>query len=76
LSKEVAKDRVLELGSVKKALSYPIDLLSEIGVVDLGDYSTGPTSFYSVDESEAERTEERIGIASMIAECIREVSII
>jgi hypothetical protein len=67
LSKEVAKGRVLELGSVKKALSYPIDLLSEIGVVDLGDCSTRPASLRLVDESEAERTEKRIGIASTIA---------
>jgi hypothetical protein len=34
LSKERAKGRVLELGSVKKALTYPSTLLSEIGVVE------------------------------------------
>jgi hypothetical protein len=40
LSKERAKDRVLELGSVRKALTYPSTLLSEIGVVDIADCST------------------------------------
>jgi hypothetical protein len=40
LSKEIAKGRILELGSMMKPLTYPIELLSEIGVVDLGDCST------------------------------------
>jgi hypothetical protein len=35
LSKEKAKGRVLELGTMRKALTYPSELLSEIGVVDL-----------------------------------------
>ena len=39
LSKETAKGRISELGSVKKALTYPSVLLSEIGVVDLVDCS-------------------------------------
>jgi hypothetical protein len=39
LSKEKAKGRVLELGSVRKTLSYPSELLSEIGVVDLAECS-------------------------------------
>jgi hypothetical protein len=76
LSKEAAKGRVLELGSVKKALTYPIELLSEIGVVDFGDCSTGPTSLHSVDENEAERIDVSIEIADTITECIRKVSII
>ena len=46
--KEAAKGRVLESGSVRKALSYPVDLLSKIGVVDLGDCSNGPASLHSV----------------------------
>jgi hypothetical protein len=74
--KEIAKDRVLELGSVKKALSYPIELLSEIGVVDLGDCSTGPTSLHSVEENEAEKIDVSIEIADTIAGCIKKVSII
>jgi hypothetical protein len=41
LLKERAKGRVLELGSVRKALMYPSALLSEIGVVDLADCSAG-----------------------------------
>jgi hypothetical protein len=40
LSKEKAKGRGLELGSVKKALTYPCELLSEISFVDLAEYST------------------------------------
>jgi hypothetical protein len=76
LSKEVAKGSVLELGSVKKALMYQIELLSEIGVVDLGDSSTGPTSLHSVDENEVEKIDVSIEIADMIAECIRKVSTI
>jgi hypothetical protein len=76
LSKEAAKGSVLELGSVKKALMYQIELLSEIGVVDLGDSSTGPTSLHSVDENEVEKIDVSIEIADMIAECIRKVSTI
>jgi hypothetical protein len=76
LSKEIAKDRVLELGSMRKALTYLIELLSEIGVVDLGDCSTRPASLYWVDKNEAERIDVSIGIADTIAECIRKVSII
>jgi hypothetical protein len=76
LSKEAAKGRVSELESVRKALTYLIELLSEIGVVDLGDYSIGPASLHSIDENEEEGIDVSIGIADMIAECIREVSII
>jgi hypothetical protein len=35
LSKKAATSRVLELGCVKKALTYPVELLSETGMVDL-----------------------------------------
>jgi hypothetical protein len=76
LSKEAAKGRVYELGSVKKALTYPIELLSEIGVVDLGDCSTEPATLHSVDENEAEGIDVSIGNADTIATCIRKVSII
>jgi hypothetical protein len=76
VSKEIAKGRVLELGSVRKALTYLIELFSEIGVVDLGDCSTGLASLHSVDENEAEGIDVSIGIADTIAECIRKVSII
>ena len=61
---------------MKKALSYPIDLLSKNGVVDLRDCSTRPASLHLVDESEVERIEERIEIASTSTECIKEESII
>ena len=40
LSKEKAKGRGLELGSVKKTLTYPCELFNEIGVVDLVECST------------------------------------
>jgi hypothetical protein len=74
--REAAKGTVLELGSVRKALSYPVDPLSEIGVVDLGDCSNGPASLYLVDENEVERTEESIEIGDTIAGCLKKVSII
>ena len=76
LRKEATKGRVLELGSVRKALSYPVDLLSEIGVVDLGDYSNGPMFLHSVDENEVEWIEESIEIGGTNAGCLEKVSII
>ena len=39
LSKKIAKDRVSEFASVKKALMFPSVLLSDIGVIDLRDCS-------------------------------------
>ena len=74
--KEVAKSRVLELGSVRKALSYLVEQLSEIGVVDLGDYSNGPMSLHSVDENEVARIEESIEIGDTISGYLKKVSII
>jgi hypothetical protein len=79
LSKEIAKGRVLELGSVKKALMYPSELLSVIGVVYLRDCSTGsigPTSLQSVDENQEERIDACIGSVVSILECSNKVSII
>jgi hypothetical protein len=75
LSKEAATSRVLELGCVKKALTYPVELLNETGVVDLGDCSTCPASLHTFDENNAEGSDVRVGIAETIAECIRKVSI-
>jgi hypothetical protein len=79
LSKEKAKDRGLELGSMKKALTYPCELLSEIGVVDLAECSTGSfgqLSLYSVDEHQEVRTDA--GLANVVSEveCCNIVSII
>ena len=74
--KEAAKSRVLELGSVRKALSYPVEQLSEIGVVDLEDYSNGPASLHSIDENEVARIEESIEIGDMISGYLKKVSII
>ena len=74
--KEATKDRALEFGSTRKALSYPIELLSEIGVVDLRDCSNEPAYLYSVDENEVERIEESTEIGDTIARCMRKVNII
>jgi hypothetical protein len=40
LSKRTTKGGILDFVSVTNALTYPSALLSEIGVVDLGDCST------------------------------------
>ena len=59
LSKEKARGRGLELGSVRKVLSYPSELLNEIGVVDLAECSSGlyeQFPLHSVDEYNEVRT--------------------
>ena len=61
---------------MRKALLYPVEILSEIGVVDLRDCSTGLASLHSVEENEAEKIDVSIEIADTIAGCIRNVSII
>jgi hypothetical protein len=64
LSKEKSKGRVLELGSVKKALTYPSELLSEIGVISLAGCSSGSfglASLQSVDENLEERIDASTG---------------
>jgi hypothetical protein len=79
LSKVTAKGRVLELGRVRKALTYPRALLSEIGVIDLADCSTGsngPASLHSVDENEEERIDACIRSVISVVECSNKVSII
>jgi hypothetical protein len=71
LSKEKAKGRGLELESVRKALTYPCELLSEIGIVDLAECSTGSiplTSLKSVDENQEDNS-------ISVVECSIEVSI-
>jgi hypothetical protein len=40
LSKEISKGGVLELGSARKALTYPSELMSEIGVISLAGCSS------------------------------------
>jgi hypothetical protein len=79
LSREIAKGRVPELGSVKKALTYPSKLWSDIDIVDLGDFSTGsigPASLHLVDENQEERIDASIGNIVSIDECSNKVSII
>jgi hypothetical protein len=62
-----------------KALTYPSALLSEIGVVDLGDCSTGSiglASLHSVDENQEVRIDACIGNVVSVVECSNKVSII
>ena len=74
--KEVAKGTFSKLGSERKALSYPVDLLSEIGVVHLGDCSSGLASSLNIGETEVERIEESIEIGDTIAGGLKKVRII
>jgi hypothetical protein len=72
LSKKTTKGRVLEFASVRKALTYPSELLSEIGIVDLEDCSIGsigPASLQSVDENQEERIDACIGSVIWVIEC-------
>ena len=78
MSKEITKDRVLELARVRKALMYPSSLLSEIGVVDLADCSTrsfGEISLHSIDESEEKIDVSLRNVVSNV-ECYNTMSII
>jgi hypothetical protein len=79
LSKEKARGTGLELESVRKVLTYPCELLSDIDVVDLTECSTGSfgqLSLHSVDEHQEVRTEA--GLANVVSnvECCNIVSII
>ena len=78
LSKEKARDRGLEFGSVRKALTYPSELLNEIGVVDLAECSSGSYEqlpLHSVDEHNEVRTDA--GLANVVSDnaCCNIVSI-
>ena len=67
LSKEKARDRGLELGSVRKVLSYPSELLNEIGIVSLAECSSGSCEqllLHSVDECNEVRTDA--GLANVV----------
>jgi hypothetical protein len=66
LSKEISKGGVLELGSARKALTYPSELMSEIGVVSLAGCSSGSFGLISlqlVDENPEDRIEASTGNA-------------
>ena len=79
LLKKIAKGRVLDFASVRKALTYPSVLLSEIGVVDLGDCSTGsigPASLYSIDKNQEERIDACIVNIVLVIEFSNKMSII
>jgi hypothetical protein len=78
LSKEKTKGGVLELGSVRKALTYPSELLSEIGVVSLAGCSSGSfglASLQSVDENPEERIDASTGNALSVMEFSNKVRI-
>jgi hypothetical protein len=79
LSREIAKGRVPELGSMRKALIYPSELWSNIGIVDLGNFSSGsigPASLHLVDKNQEERIDASIGNIVLVDECSNKVSII
>jgi hypothetical protein len=79
LSKEKAQGRVLALGSVRKALTYPSELLSDIGIVDLAECSPGssvPASLHSVYENQEERIDVSIGLGVADTECFKKVTIL
>ena len=67
LSKEKAKGRGSEFGSMRKALSYPSKLLNDIGVVDLAECSSGAYEqlpLHSVDEYNEVKTDA--GLANVV----------
>ena len=79
LLKEKAKGRGLELESVMKALTYPCELLSEIGVFDLAECSIGSFGqlfIYLVDKHQEVRFD--VGLANVVfdVECCNIISII
>ena len=77
--REAAKGTVLEFGNVRKALSYPVDPLSEIGVVDLAECCTGSfeqLSLHSVDEHLEVRTDAGLANVDSDVEGCRHVSIV
>jgi hypothetical protein len=79
LSKEKAQGRVLALGSVRKALTYPSELLSDIGIVDLAECSprsSVPASLHSVYENEEERIDVSIGLGVADTKCLKKVTIL
>jgi hypothetical protein len=64
---------------VRKALTYPSELLSEIGTVDLVECSIRsyvPASLDAVDENQENRCDVSIGLAVAVAECFKKVSIL
>jgi hypothetical protein len=64
LLRETKRAREFEIGSVRKALTYPCEVLGEIGVVDLAECSTGSfgiATLKSVEESPEERFAAYIG---------------
>ena len=64
LLRETKKAGEFENGSVRKALTYPFEELSEIGAVELAECSTGSfgiASLKSVEENLEERFDANIG---------------
>jgi hypothetical protein len=78
LSKEISKGGVLELGSARKALTYPSELMSEIGVISLTGCSSGSfglASVHPVDENPEDRIEASTGNALLDVEFPNKVRI-
>ena len=78
LLRETKKAREYEIGSVRKALTYPCEDLSEIGIVDLAECSTGSfviASLKSVEENPGERFKADIGVVQSVEEHSIQVSI-
>ena len=70
--------KACEIGSVRKALTYPCHELSELGAVDLAECSTGSfgiASLQSVDENPEERFDANTGGVQSLEECSIKVSI-
>ena len=78
LLRETKKASEFEIGGVRKALTYPCEVLSEIGVVDIAECSTGSfgiASLKSVEENLEERFHANIGDVLSVEECSIKVSI-
>ena len=78
LLRETKKATGLGIGSVRKALTYPCEELSEIGVVDLAEYSTGSfglASLKSGEENQEQRVDASIGDVLSVEECSIKVCI-
>ena len=72
LLRETKKAREFEIGSVRKALTYPCEVLSEIGIIDLVECSMGSfgiASLKSIEEYLEERIDANIGDILSVEEC-------
>ena len=78
LLRETRKAGEFEIGSVRKALTYPCEELREIGIVDLAECSTGSfgiASLKSIEENLEEKIDANIGDVLSVEECSIKVSV-